>query len=360
MNARTTTTIVILSTALVAAAWFMVQGRGAVPERGRGEPVLPDLEAKAAQVGAVEVLRGNSTMQLERTPDGWVLASNDGYPARTELVRALVASLAALTLDERMTAKPERHAELGLAWPDEAGDSRLVRFLSAEPGAGPVAEIVIGEERFSPDSVFVRSPGEAQTWRARGRIQVPFEATAWLDRTLLSLPTDETQSVQFDGITVSRPAATEGAEPAWRTPWDSTVADEEKERWSEAQVEAARTTLPTFLERLEFEGVRRARADAAKEPAWTASFRTMGATVTLRGHREGEETWFTLDALPVPGASARPAEREGDPFVPDWEAFNARHSGWEYRLPAWKTDALRRMRDAEPTAAPDPAADPMP
>lgn len=360
MNARTTTTIVILAGALVGAAWFMAQGRGVAPERGRGEPVLPGLEAKAAQVGAVEVLRGNSTMRLERTTDGWVLASNDGYPARTELVRALVASLAALTLDERMTAKPERHAELGLAWPDEAGDSRLVRFLPTEPGADPVAEIVIGEERFAPDSVFVRAPGEPQTWRARGRVQVPFEATAWLDRTILSLPNDETQAVMFDGITVSRPAAAEGAEPAWRTPWESAVADEEKERWAEAQVEAARTTLPSFLERLEFEGVRRARADAAKEPVWTAAFRTTGATVTLRGHREGEDTWFTLDALPVPGAAARPAEREGDPFVPDWEAFNARHAGWEYRFPAWKTDALRRMREAEPAAAPEPEAVPMP
>ena len=30
----------------------------------------------------------------------------------------------------------------------------------------------------------------------------------------------------------------------------------------------------------------------------------------------------------------------GDPYIPDWKAFAAKHAGWEYKLPAWKLTSL--------------------
>ena len=57
-----------------------------------------------------------------------VLVGNDGYPARGELVRAMLVSVAGLAVDDRMPAKRDRHGELGLAWPDPDGKARLVRF----------------------------------------------------------------------------------------------------------------------------------------------------------------------------------------------------------------------------------------
>ncbi|MFM9170045.1 MAG: hypothetical protein ACKOTD_07990, partial [Phycisphaerales bacterium] len=255
-------------------------------------------------------------------------------------MRALVASLGGLTIEDKMTAKPERHAELALAWPDAEGRARLVRFLPTEaPGAQPVAELVVGEERFSPDAVFVRLPGQDQTWRARGRVQIPDDAMGWMDRSLLVLPSDETLSVEFDGLVLSRPADDAPAAETARRPWVVAVDEAERARWSDAQQEGATLGLPSFLERLEFEAVRRARGDVAKEPKWTAAFDLKTGTVTLAGHEEPEGVWFTLTAFPKPDAPkvAPPAE-EGDPYVPDWSAFAARTAGWEYRMPAWKAD----------------------
>jgi hypothetical protein len=338
---------------LVAAAWFLAQGRGPSGERERGSAVMPDLEKRAGEVSAIEVSRGTATVRLENRKDaGWTIATSDGYPARTELVRALVASLAGLTYEDKMTAKPERHKELALAWPDAEGKARLVRFVGADPGAKPVAELVIGEERFSPDAVFVRAPDQEQTWRARGRVQIPDDAMGWMDRSLLVLPTDETMSVDFDGLTLARPADTAPAADGARRPWEAKVDDAQRASWSDAQQESARLGLPSFLERLEFEAVRRARGDVAKEPRWTATFDLKTGTVTLAGHEEPEGVWFTLTAFPKPDApKATPPANEYDPYVPDWSAFAARTAGWEYRMPSWKADTLRRMREA-PAPAP--------
>ena len=346
--------IVLGAAALVATASLLVARRGATTERAAGAPFLAGLEARAGEIAAVEVLRGNATVRLERAGDGsWTVASSDGYPARGELVRALLVSLAGLTVEDRMTAKKERHGELGLAWPDPEGKARLVRFLSAGPGAAPVGELVVGEERFSPDAVFVRLPGQDQTWRTRGRVQVPADALAWLDRTLFALPAGETVEARLDGITLRAPEAVTEAPAAPPSAWTATVEDAEVPHWTEAQRESARTGLPSFLDRLELDGVRRARADAAKEPRWSPYFETRSATVMLRGHREADGTWFTVEVTPKPGAAAaEPPKREGDPYVPDWGKLATSLAGWEFRMPAWKADTLARMRAPAETPAP--------
>lgn len=355
MRRGRTVAVVLGAAALVAAAWLLAGRKGPSAERAPGAPFLAGLEARAGEIAAVEVQRGNATMRLERAGDGsWRLASSDGYPARGELVRAMLVSLAGLAVEDRMTAKKDRHGELGLAWPDPDGKARLVRFLPAAPGAAPVAEVVVGEERFSPDAVFVRLPGQDQTWRTKGRVQVPADALAWVERTLFALPAGETLEARLDGITLRAPESAPGAAPAAPAAWEATVEDAEVPHWTEAQRESARTGLPSFLERLELDGVRRARADAAKEPKWSPYFQTRTATVMLRGHKEADGTWFTVEVTPKPGAAPAAAPtREGDPFVPDWPKLAAALAGWEFRMPQWKADTLARMRaPAEaPTAA---------
>ncbi len=358
MKRQTAIKVAVAAVALVGAAAWLSRSRDMTPERGRGTPMLPGLEAKADEIVAVEVLRGSATVRLDRQPDGsWALATNDSYPARKELVRAMLVSIAGLTVDDRMTAKRERHGELGLAWPDPEGKARVVRFLGSRPDAPPVAEIVLGDERFAPDAVFARLPDQDQTWRTLGRVQVPSDAMGWIDRSLLALPNGETERIEFDGATLAAPtAAAEGTAP--RAGWEASVSDAERANWSEQQLESAKTGLPSFFERLELDGVRRARADRAPEPKWTVLAETKTASVAMRGREEADGVWFTLGALPRPGfVPPEPPKYEGDPHVPDWARLDAACAGWEFRLPQWKADTLRRMRSTEqaPGTAPTDA-----
>ncbi len=361
MKRRTTLVLGIAAAVLVGGAFLLARGRGVTPDRAPGERFAPELSARAAEIGVVEVKRGNATVRLERQPDErWIVASSDGFPARGELVRALVVSVGALTLEDPMTAKKSRHSEMGLAWPDDAGKTRLVRFLglpgAAAPGAAPIAEVVLGEERFNPDAVFVRRADQDQTWRARGRIQVPMGAIDWMDTRLFELPAGETKRASLAGLTLTRPRAAAPAPGAPAPGWDAEIAPGESDHWSPAQVASAQTGLTTFLDRLEFEGVRRAHADAAAEPAWSPSFETEGALVDLLGHHEADGIWFTVAITPKPNAPkvTSTGEHDGDPFIPDYAALGKRLAGWEFRMPEWKMETLKRIRSEAPAIAAPP------
>ena len=44
----------------------------------------------------------------------------------------------------------------------------------------------------------------------------------------------------------------------------------------------------------------------------------------------------------------------GDPYVPDWTEFAAKHAGWQYKLPAWKLNSLEEANRI-PAASEQPA-----
>lgn len=349
-----------IAAALAAGAFVLLRGTQTSNVAVAGAPFVPALADRAESIGAVEAMRGNATVRLDRQADGsWVVTSNDGYPALTELVRGLVVSLGSLTLDEPMTAKPEKHGELALAWPDQTGRARRVRLLSREAGAEPLCDVVLGDERAQPDTVFVRVFDQPQCWRARGRLQLPGDALSWVDRSLLALPDEEVTSATLQGLTLTRPdgpGATGAAPPRWIPTAEAGSA------WTDAQLQAAQTTLGQFLGRLEFDGVRRARVDATPEPRYSPSFQAKGASISLAGHRETDGVWFRLNVAPRDGASAEPPASKplhGGTEVPDYAALAARVAGWEYRMPAWKADSLDRMATPGPPSPP-PLAAPAP
>ena len=348
-------TFILLSLAvlLAVAAWKLLMPHAA-DQPAAGATWLPDLAGKAESVAAVECLRGNATVRVERSANGaWVLASNEGYPVDSGLVKGLVVSLAALRADEPMTAKTERHAALGLAWPDTDNRARRVRLLPADPASPPVADIILGEER-APDFIFVRVFDQPQTWRARGRVQLPDNALAWLDRSLLALPEGEAQRATLRGLTLARgaSASVDGPPPAW-TPVARPDAG-----WPPAQVQAAQLGLPSLARRLEFEGVRRARAGNAAEPAYSPVFEARGATIAVAGHRESDGVWVQLTITPKPDAPAPAAINPNDSPIPDYATLAARVNGWEYRLPDWIAQTLDRMNAAAQPSAPTPPAPP--
>ncbi|MBL9140421.1 MAG: DUF4340 domain-containing protein, partial [Phycisphaerae bacterium] len=201
MKSRNVAAMLLAAGALAIGAYIALRGGDSDAPAAAGAPFVPGLAQRADSITAVEVMRGNATVRLDRQSDGsWALTSNDGYPAQTELVRGLVVSLGSLTLDEAMTTKVAQHGDLGLAWLDAPGRSRRVRLLPAEPGASPVCDVVLGDERAQPDTVFVRTFDQPQTWRARGRVQLPGDALSWVDRSLLALPDGDVASATIRGL----------------------------------------------------------------------------------------------------------------------------------------------------------------
>ena len=347
--------LAVAAAVLVLLAGWAVADRIATSVRVTQGLMLPDLPARAEDIRSIELLQGDRTVRLERGADGsWTLASRDHYPCDLEMVRGLVAGLSQLQKDQALTRKPQRHQELNLAWPDPEGRARLIRlFTGAEQ---PPLEMVLGQERLMPRTTYVRRMGDDQAWRCRGGVNGDVDVQRWMRRDLLSLPSSEFLGAEWMGLQVT-PRPARGDQPKTRPADQFDATAQGSPDWTPAQVAASRGVLPEWPSRMEFDDVRAARPDFSPAPDRTLSFRVKGATLTLQGRREGDATWFRVQVQPQPGAS-EPTRNPvaGDPWIPGWNAFAKKVSGWEFRLPAWREAQLARLRsdEPEPKAPPEP------
>ena len=80
-------------------------------------------------------------------------------------------------------------------------------------------------------------------------------------------------------------------------------------------------------------------------PAISPEFDMVRGTLKVNAVRDGDAVWISFEAKPkdgAPSAAEINAKKKypGDPYVPDWAEFAAKHAGWEYRLPVWKLNSL--------------------
>jgi len=376
MKSKTLVIVLAVAAASVGGAYFALsKGRSEWEKVVRGEPFLPSITDLAPKLVKIELMRGKDRRELRKDGDAWLLVTSDGYPVRFEEVKGLVAGLSSLKTDERMTAKKERHGELALAWtagttsettaetPDESGRGARVRlFTSTDEGATPEVDIVLGEERANPRAQFVRRFSEDQCWRVLGSVLVDIEPRRWVEAELLSIPDGEVRGVTFNGLTL---VGTEGAdgrvtyaavEPAAPLAAPETPSDFV---WTDARKEVAIRTLPNWLSRLELDDVRRQKV-ATPDPALSAVFDMVRGTLKVNAVRDGDSVWISFEASPKEGAPSADeinAKKKypGDPFIPDWKAFAAKHAGWEYKLPGWKLNSLEeaaKVADESDSAEP--------
>ncbi|MCE2882187.1 MAG: DUF4340 domain-containing protein [Planctomycetaceae bacterium] len=369
--------------AVVAVAAVAVGGAYVALSRGSGAgapqaggPFLPEIAAKSAAIARIEIERGAGRIELVKEGDAWKLASSDGYPARFEEAKAIVSGLSTLKIDQKMTARKERHADLALAWPEAAGDANTAGSSSAAGGpsaagraarvrlyeAGtsePFVDVILGEERANPRAQFVRKTADDQTWRVLGSVLADIEARRWVEAELATLPENEVTAVRWNGLEIKGTAAEDGKMSYAADAPSAPTAFE----WTDARRLAAVRTMPSWLSRLELDGVRKAKG-GEPDPALSPEFEMVRGTLKVRGVREGAEVWISLEATPkdgAPSAAEINAKKKfpGDPFVPDWKDFAAKHAGWEYRLPSWKTTPLDEPATipvAAPEGEPDPTA----
>ena len=388
MKSKQLAVIVALAAISVGGAYLALsKGGSKSSEIARGEPFLPQVAEVAPKVVRIELERGGAgettRRELRKEGDGWILVTSDGYPVRFEEVKGLVAGLTSLKIDDRMTAKKERHGELGLAWtaetPDSSGRGARVRLYTSNPdsaGAGsaaaPVVDVVLGEERANPRAQFVRRFSEDQCWRVLGSVLVDIDPRRWVEAELLAIPDGEVRGVTFNGLTL---VGTEGADGRVTyaaaenaTPLAALATESGTVQWTDARKEVATRTLPNWLSRLELDDVRRAKG-GTPDPTLSATFDMVRGTLKINAVRDASDpsaVWISFEAAPKEGAPSADeinAKKKypGDPYIPDWKAFAAKHAGWEYKLPGWKLNALEeaaKLPDESADGATGGAADP--
>ncbi len=208
----------LIVTVLTAAALFSVFGRfdSATIEQA-GVPMFPGLADKVSEVTEIHVRDGKGTLTVRRGEKGWMLDDKGGYLVRDDRVRTAVIGLSELALSEPKTRLPERYASLQVEDVDADKSKSVELFLRNENG-DDLANIIIGRRKFSytdlaEGGLYVRRPGESQSWFATGEFGVRTDPLYWLQTRIIDVPREEVAAmvtVQPDGARLAISKASPG------------------------------------------------------------------------------------------------------------------------------------------------------
>lgn len=289
-----------------------------------GGQLMPGLAADAAKVDRIVVSRGGDTLTLKKAGDGWLVESQDGYPASTEKVRALVAALAQASLAEPKTRVLERYALLQVD--DPASATSNARLFKVEDASGNVlGEVIAGKDRTTgTPGTYVRRPGEELSWLASTRIAGGTGLKDWAAVRVFETTTDKVSLVTVE---VAGEAPYEVKRVDGGSHELAAVPDGKKIKYVNMVdniVEAA-----SFLD---FERVRKATGATGGEAGKVVLAVDGGLTVTLKVRRDKDATWATLEAK-----GDGDAKKTADEIA-------ARTAGWEFEILPSKADTMLKKQ----------------
>ena len=364
-----------------------------------GQPLMPSLAQTGGDVASIEIRQGEKTLTLQKqdargvggaatrseNDAGWAIKERGGFPAKADKVRALMVQLAQAEMIERKTLNPARYGVIELE--DPAGKdakSRGLRLLAKSDK--PIAEIVLGKKKYEAfgagkSGVYVRKPGDPQTWLASGDIETSLDVKEWVERGVLDLDAAKISKVSVvnaagETLTFARVApaakpvetakpeatadaakadaakseakpdpASEVAKPVAPAPNLSKPAEPEKDlknapfaflelpAGKALKQGVAADAVPKSFAGLEFEDVRKASETPAKEGVTTAKIETLdGMTVNVALRKEGSDSWMSLTATGT--------DKAGEAAI----ALTKRAQGWEFKIPSWKADAVSKKK----------------
>ena len=336
--------LIIAGVIVLAGGWYFGPGteRGERVTVPAGALVFPGLASKLQNATAIEISNKGKTLRIVRGKDVWGLADRGGYKVQQDKLREMLTGLTELRISEPRTADPTLYDRLGVDDPAGANSTAdLLRVLDAD--GKPIAELITGHRRVRtagnlPETLYIRRPGEAQSWLAEGRVQVDADPQLWMERDIVNIPLDQVAGVvSRRGADVLSFAKVDG-KPALIQPTDHPALDGYK--LEDVFRALSQLTLTDVAE------AAKAPSETIGEAVYTL---TNGVRITLTVARADKDIWVRLAAA-GDGDAAKPAA-----------ALQAGFTGWAYQLGAWKEKSFLPVMDdlkAEEPAKPAPQASP--
>ena len=202
--------IIVLIVALAAIGLGVLLSSGNRQTEIQSDSIFPELQSNIDAVDTLIVSDANGVLLEATLADGvWGSASHGQYPLEQEKVVKLLNALIKAKLDSAKTAKAENHARLGLQ-DLEAQDSQS-QLLEIKTG-DKHWQLLVGNGTSSGNGVFVRKPGENQTWLSKAELQLPNDASDWLQQQILNIPFEEIVAISRPGFWRAEVLNTDGDE----------------------------------------------------------------------------------------------------------------------------------------------------
>jgi hypothetical protein len=317
--------ISVTAVMVAAAAAALATGSTGGSAGGADQPALPGLAQRLGDVASVEIRRTGLDLTFVSDGDSWLTAQKGNYPADAGKVRRVVLALADLTLVEPKTREPGLYPRLEVEDPGK-GKSTLVTIK--DKSGADLARLIVGKHSYDrlgegDDGMYVREPGDRQSWLARGSLDLTDDMPNWLTRRIVDIPDNRVAKVvltQPDGtaLTLSR------VKP------DAKFVLENPPKNAKYKSDTVLGEPAMALETLDLDDVQ----PAAKLPlpdkgVTAASYTTFdGLTLNVRLYQHGNQSWVALSAT---GAGKAAIEAKN---------LDHRVSHWVYAIPAYKAKML--------------------
>lgn len=315
----------------VAAAATVAFSGGSAPTDPRlGKLVLPEVAAKPTDIAKITLRHGTTAITFASKGAAWTVAEKSSYPADREKMRKLLFGLAQITYVEPKTAAPSLYARLQVE--DPGGETSRSTLVEIDDGNGAgLGKVIVGRRRIDElgggnDGVYVRLPGDARSWLARGTLDLDSDIVQWLDRRIVDI--DQKRIKQA----VLAPGNNETVTIARDKPEDKFTLKQlppnRKLKSDTVLVEPA-----TELSGLDLVDVRGAGdLSFPKDGVASASFTTFdGLSVRVELIKEGDKDWIRLSA------ASEGNDKAGD----EAKTLDERWKPWVYAIAAYKASPIR-------------------
>jgi hypothetical protein len=315
-------TAVLVAIAIVVLA----SGDRGVSRAAPSQPAFPALAAKLGDVASVTVSHSGATMTMIRDGDSWLVTEKGNYPANAAKISQIVRAMADLTLVEPKTHNPDLYPRLEV---EDPGNGKSALVAVKDKSGGDLAQAIVGKRRYDRlgagnDGVYLRKPGEAQSWLARGTLDPSGDPASWLDRQIIDISEKKIAKVtltQADGskLVISRSAP------------EAKFAVEDAPAETKFKSESMIGGPAAALETLDLDDLKPAgQLPVPDKDVVTASFTTFdGLAVDLRLMERDKTNWVAMSAS---GSGSAEAEAK---------KIEDKVSHWTYAIPAYKANLLK-------------------
>ncbi len=290
--------------------------------------VLPGFSANVKNSALIEITsHGGTFTVVGEQGKGWVLPGKGNYPANFDEVRHTLIGMAALETIAPKTSRADWLHYLALDAPPKGTGTQIT--VKDSKGA-VLASLIMGnmEDLGDPNGtsgVFVRKPGDNQTWLARTVFTPHGDAASWLSTNVLNLGATRLEEIAMTPAK-GAPYTIHRAHPSDQA---YTLAIPPKQGTPNAQmINAIAYAVTSFS----LTDVQPASGMDFSKGSHAVARGFDGLLVSFDVIQQGSDVWAKLTASTAPGAAPMVANEAA--------SINAHSAGWAYKLPPEKGAAL--------------------
>ncbi|MGH7117901.1 MAG: DUF4340 domain-containing protein [Acetobacteraceae bacterium] len=320
MKPRTSAILVAVAVVVLVAGWFFGPHQNPAEQEQPAQAPLffPGLAPRLGVAARIAITSGGKQFVMVRKGDVWGLPDRGFYPVELAKVHSMLAGLALLRRLAPRTADAAEYATLGVADPTKAGSPGSLVTVSDASGH-PIVSLIIGKQRDagspnSPQTEYVRQPGQQQSWLAEGPLTIDGQEDVWIDHSLANVSHDQIVHISVTRGEEQLELAPKDGKLVLLSPADHPPLDPDK-----------LTSVWRALESLSFSHVESGPKLPGKTIASTV-FKTKGGTaVTATLALDGKQLWARF----ATSGSGKDAKE-----------LAAKFGNWAFELGDWRESEL--------------------